>query len=275
MIYTETITLNGKQYLSAEYVREATSFQIDNSNTGYEPAVDGHGYGYQIWRTWHNTFSFVGMGGQLAISIPEKDILFVCNSDSQGDPYHYKAVYDALWSEIVDKVAEETVALDDPAYENMQQTLSKLEVVVPQGSKTSALAEKISGVTYELDENPMGIRSFEIRLDGEAGKVCYHTDRGDKVFPFKLGAYEDTLFPETHYYGKRIAFPADRNYRCLNAAVWKAEDVLLVRTFIIDDYFGNMSAVFTFDGDTVKLEMTKAAEWFLDEYCGEAQGKRG
>ena len=47
-----------------------------------------------------------------------------------------------------------------------------------------------------------------------------------------------------------------------------------MRTYIIDDYFGNMSAVFTFDGDNVLLKMTKTAEWFLDEYCGEAKGKR-
>ena len=45
-----------------------------------------------------------------------------------------------------------------------------------------------------------------------------------------------------------------------------------MRTYVIDDYFGNMAAVFTFDGDRVQLSMTKTAEWFLEEYCGEAGG---
>ena len=42
---------------------------------------------------------------------------------------------------------------------------------------------------------------------------------------------------------------------------------------MIDDYFGNMAAEFTFDGDSVKLGITKTAEWFMDEYVGQAEGK--
>jgi len=57
-------------------------------------------------------------------------------------------------------------------------------------------------------------------------------------------------------------------------AVWENENTLLVRTYVIDDYFGNMAARFVFDGDSVSLSMTKTAEWFLDEYTGDAEGKR-
>ena len=46
----------------------------------------------------------------------------------------------------------------------------------------------------------------------------------------------------------------------------------MIRSYVIDDYFGNMAAVFRFDGDEVKLKITKTAEWFLDEYAGSAEG---
>lgn len=47
-----------------------------------------------------------------------------------------------------------------------------------------------------------------------------------------------------------------------------------MRTYIIDDYFGNMAARFVFDKDAVSLQITKTAEWFLEEYAGDADGHR-
>lgn len=45
---------------------------------------------------------------------------------------------------------------------------------------------------------------------------------------------------------------------------------------IIDDYLGNMDAFFTFseDGQELSLTMRKTAEDFLDEYKGDAAGRR-
>lgn len=45
-----------------------------------------------------------------------------------------------------------------------------------------------------------------------------------------------------------------------------------MRTYVIDDYFGNMAATFAFQGKELTLSMTKTAEWFLEEYCGQAKG---
>ena len=266
--------LRGKRYLSEQYVREATSRQIDNGRI--VNAMEGYGYGYQIWNTWKGSYSFCGMGGQLAVCIPEKDFLFVCTSDMQGDADGYAMIYDVLWETVIDRIDGETVPADDAALARMSETLAGLDVNVPAGETDSSLAEKINGVTYELDENRMGMRSFEIRFEENGGTLCYHTDRGDKVLPFGTGRYEDTTFPETHYSGKRINTPLGKGYRCLNAAVWTAPDKLLVRTYVIDDYFGNMAAEFTFDetGENVHLSITKTAEWFLDEYAGQADGRR-
>lgn len=265
--------VGGKRYLSEEYVRAAASKQIDNAAAVADREVSGHGYGYQIWRQWHNSYVFLGMGGQLAICIPDRDFVFCCTSDMQGDADGYDVpINRVLWETVMDKLSDASLPYDDGAYAELNRLLDSLEVSVPFGELDSPMAEKIGGVRYILGENPMGIRSFEIRFTEDGGEVCYHTDRGDKRFPFGVGRYEDTHFPETHYSGRRINEPLGREYRCLNAAVWKAENRLLVRTYVIDDYFGNMAAEFTFDGDRVHLSMTKTAEWFLDEYAGTADG---
>jgi len=266
--------LNGKQYLSEEYVKDATANHISTPKDRTGDAFFGNGYGYQIWRASRNTFAFWGMGGQLAISIPDYDMVVVCNGDVQAYDRECDDVYDNLFAQIVDKIGADSIEADDAAYEKMQKTLASLEAVIPAGEKASPLAQQISGKTYVLEENPMGIHSFEIIFEGEKGQVCFHTERGDKVFPFGVGSYEDTFFPETHYSGRRIGTSADRPYRCMHTAVWPKEKELLVRTYVIDDYFGTLSSVFTFDGDQVQLKMSKVAEWFLDEYVGEATGKQ-
>ena len=266
-------TVGGKKLLSREYVEDATANHISNDE-GKHDAMHGHGYGYQIWRTFNNTFSFCGMGGQLAVIVPDKDFLFVCTSDTQGDEDGYAPFYNVLFDTVVDRAVDEKLPLDDAAYAKLTALIDGLEANMPRGEKTSPMAKTVGGVSYSVEENKMGIEGFEISFGGDGGTVCLHTNRGDKLFPFGSEKYADTFFPENHYYGQRIGEPANREFRCLNAGVWTDEKTFVLRTYVIDICFGNMTAAFTFDGDEVSLKLTKTAEFFLDEYFGEAKGKR-
>lgn len=276
LLYAHGGMVGGKRYLSEEYVKAATSKQIDNLSfdDGAVDAVIGHGYGYQIWCMRDGAFGFTGMGGQLAVIVPQKDLLFVTNSDTQGDVDGYHIFAEWFFETVAKKVTEDKLPYEDKAYAHMQAVIGGLELNVPFGNVTSPMEESVCGADYALDENPMQMKSFKLEINGTAGMLTYETARGTKYFPFCLGRYADTVFPETHYSGKRIQTPADRPYRCLNCGVWESENTLLIRTYIIDDYFGNMAARFTFEGDSVSLKITKTAEWFLDEYVGEAIGKR-
>lgn len=265
--------LNGKQYISQSYMDAATGNQIDNNRDSLT-FLHGHGYGYQFWRMDHGCFGCLGMGGQLVVCDPERDFLFVCNSDTQGDEGDYVSLAQIMWDEVASKITDEELPFDDTAYGNMTHLLNNLNVNLPAGASTSPLAAQVNGVTYQLNENPMGITSFRLELNGDQSRVVFQTCRGEKVFHFGMGSYADDLFPETHYSGSAINHPLGRSYRCLHAGVWKSEQELLIRTYVIDDYFGNMHTVFTFDGDSVNLVMSKTAEAFLDEYCGKALGHR-
>jgi hypothetical protein len=192
----------------------------------------------------------------------------------QGDADGYQIpIVRTLWKTVLDRMTYEPLPLDADAYDSLQTLLGSLEVSMPFGEKISPMAQKIDGVKYVLGENPMGMTDFTITFAEDGGRVTYSTPRGEKVFVFGLGQYADTVFPETHYSGKRINTPLGKGYRCLNAGVWKDENRFLVRSYVIDDYFGNMSAEFTFGENGVHLQITKTAEWFMDEYVGSADGK--
>ena len=57
-------------------------------------------------------------------------------------------------------------------------------------------------------------------------------------------------------------------YDCAVSAAWKDENRLQIFVQIIDRYFGTCTMTFSFKDDYLTLEMTKAAEAFLDEYEG-------
>jgi len=64
---------NGKQIVSAEYLREATADHVKCAGINTEDA-NFHGYGYQFWRTpIADTFMCDGNYGQYCLVIPKKE----------------------------------------------------------------------------------------------------------------------------------------------------------------------------------------------------------
>ena len=92
--------LNGKQYISADYIKEATSFQTATCVTGPVPS-ESQGYGLQFWIGEHNSIVCYGMGGQLAILLPEYNTAIVTTADTQGYQGGNQVIYDAIFRHIL------------------------------------------------------------------------------------------------------------------------------------------------------------------------------
>ena len=92
--------LNGKQYISADYIKEATSFQTATCVTGPVPS-ESQGYGLQFWVGEHNSSVCYGMGGQLAILLPEYNTAIVTTADTQGYQGGNQVIYDAIFRHIL------------------------------------------------------------------------------------------------------------------------------------------------------------------------------
>jgi len=275
LLYLNDGNWNGKQLLSEQWCREATSKQIDNGDE-QDGATHGYGYGYQIWRARGNTFAFVGMGDQFAICSREHDAVFVCTADHQDNRVEYRlGLFEEVFTHFFDKLDAEELPEDPAAYLALRRRCENLIPLPVPGAMTSNTMKKVDGVRYELDENPMGIKSFVLNFDNAAQEVRfdYDTVRGEKSLTYRFGGRMDQDFPEEHYWGVCMTVPVNRCYTCQTGAAWDGE-TLVLKAWITDMYFGTTTARFTFTEDGVKLVMTKAAEWFLDEYNGEACGKK-
>ncbi len=265
---------NGEQLLNEAYIKEAT----DNLTANYpkaSPDYDRQGYGYQFWRTNGNTFACFGMGGQIAVMDPEKDMILVTTADTQGDGPSMGHIVDGFVN-LITKNAGEPMPESD-IHGELLTYCSALRLSEAIGDPFSLTEAKIDGVEYVLEPNRMGMKRFKFTFTDDGGVFSYTNAQGDKELEFGRVGYGNKygLFPEEGYTKETgmVSVPGHK-YKCAASAAWKDADTLSLRVQIIDDYFGNMTASFAFKDNGVSVEMKKTAEAFLNEYWGTAAGKR-
>lgn len=274
-IFLKNGKVNGEQLISEEYVKEATSVQIETDTFGNGGNIfKAIGYGYQIWYTEENGFAFNGMGNQHAFCYPEKDLMIVCTADNQGKAEDTSRVLrEAVKRLIVRRCSDTPLPEDSRAQEELKNTLENLTLYVPKGGKQGAEAERINGKKYKLLDNPLGIKWIKFEFSEDGGKMHYENARGIKTIEFGNGEYKEGTFPETHYSGEVFGTPANRELKCLAAGVWPQENHLLLRVNIVDVSIGNLTFSFGFRDNKIGFRASKSAEAFLDDYVGLSGGE--
>lgn len=255
----------GKQLLSRQFVEEATSRLI---STGEGDSIEEQGYGYYIWKAYGEGFFFNGMGSQFALCIPEKDLYFVCNADTQGAEHMTDKIMGTFYRMVVPQVVD-ALPENPQAQESLHAYAQSLRLFAAYGERHSELEAAISGKTFQLAPNPMGIEHFELIFGEQECAFVYKNAQGEKFIVFGRGENRFGEFPQDGYSDFVCGLPGKRRYRCAASAAWQGH-TLWLKVQIVDDYFGNMDARFEFrpDGTFERLVMKRAAEEFLKEYQG-------
>ncbi len=267
-------TWQGKRYLNEQYIKDAVDPVVPNDPYGFSDMHDTNGYGYQFWGAPRGCFATLGMGNQVSFCDPAHDLIFVINSDNQGNPNSYEQIFRALYSNILDHVGD-PLPEDPAALAELNAYLAERKLFALDKATTSPMAQKVSGKTFVCDESPSGIKWFRLDFVGDEGKLTYENAQGEKVMPLGFGHNVFAKFPEEGYSREVGSVRCPGNYYdAAFSADWPAENTLRVRVQVIDTYFANLSMMFGFrDENTVTLRMTKAAEDFLDEYKGIVNAK--
>ena len=255
---------NGKQLLPEAYVKAATSYQIATKEAEGDSEFYGRGYGYQIWINPYG-FSFMGMGGQVAYCVPDKGLVIVFTADNQGNGDATKIVYDLVVENIIKKASDESLPENAKAFGEMTKALENMEIPCVSGNDTSKKLSSIDGKTFVCTDEDAKITSFRFDFDGDEGVLTYMTPRGKKTLKFGIGKNVECNLYEPQYYGTAIGTPNNKGYRSLCSGAWKSDTVFILKVQVVDDYFGNMTFVFNL-GNNPTLNVTKNAEWFLNEY---------
>ena len=262
-------SFQGRSLINEDYIKTATSAVVDNSEVKLG-SVFGHGYGYQIWRAPRDGYAFVGMGGQITVTIPSKRLIFVINSDTQGNAAAYDIIVNGFLSFIVDRISDTPLQPDANAFLKLNEQISNLKLFALKGIDGSELISKINDQTYICDKNNLGMTKFKFTFNQNGGEFKYTNEQGDKVIAFGINANVFGNFPQFGY-SDQVGCVVTTNGHTYKDAVslrFTEKNKLQMKVQIIDEYFGTLLATFAFVDDEVACKFTPAAEYFLREYDG-------
>lgn len=264
---------NGEQILNEEYITAATSKLIETWEEGTEKDFKSHGYGYQIWRTYNNSYMFYGMGCQFAVCVPEKDMILIYNGDNQG----HEGAEDIVVRNFFEIIARQ--GSDSPLEPNSEAEEAlkcPMKLMVAKGAAYSDLQEKINGTVFKIQPNRMNFTEVSLRFSEDCCYFDYINAQGKKRLPFGMLKNVIDQFPQegySHQVGGE--WTKGHYYRCATSAAWLSEKKLHIKIQVIDEYFGRMDIILEFsDAAKVHINITKTAEYFFDEYFGSATGER-
>ena len=263
---------NGKELLPYEYMLKATTKRMPNLNENDYHMRSSEGYGYQMWISKYG-FGLYGMGSQLAFLFPDKNLMFVCQGDTQSsNDTSPDRIYDMFIDTIYDSLSDVQLDENIESYKKLEETIQNLELNNDFGEAHSSYEKKISGKTFDLLPNPMGWKWFKIDTNEADGVITYENSRGIKKIKFGMGKFIKGTFPETDYYDLIVDTKSNRELDSISSLTFLSETEILIRNYIIDTNLGNCFMVFSFKGDEVGIEFNKRAEFFLDDYQGFAGG---
>ncbi len=133
MLYHNGGVWAGERILSTEYVREATSKQIDTASEaiGNPPALDNFvGYGFQIWMCRHpGCYRADGAFGQYSVVHPKLDMIVSIN-ETAGSAHWAQKTLDCIWR-FFERLEAEPFVADDAADARLKNRMQRLSLPKP------------------------------------------------------------------------------------------------------------------------------------------------
>lgn len=234
----------GEQLLDEKLVRLAAScLSSTDVRGGY--GDERQGYGMQIWRTRNNGFMLYGLGGQLALCLPDKDIILVTTADVQGYNGGLELIIDSFFRDVYDKIEDGHNGGGNALYEEFE--LPKL----------SGKAQSFCG-DYRFQENAMGLKTMRIETNSTGGRLIYENTDGKHTLDFG--------YTEPH----RAPFPV---YLCdsITSGGWVEENRLIIKSRFIGEIVGSVTMELYVRDEYLTISSRKEEGSGFSEYNGIAQ----
>ena len=148
---------DGRQLVSAGWIDEATSAQVDTSGTDHD--LDGRqGYGFQFWRNRLSGYRADGAFGQFCIVLPEQDAVVVLTS---ALPVAQLAL-DLVWHHLLPAFGDSPLPpIEGPLADSLADALAALTLPTIAGAATSPTADRVTGIRFSFDDRKISSVTLE------------------------------------------------------------------------------------------------------------------
>lgn len=237
-LYLQKGKWHGKQLLPETWVNDATSAQVSNG----DPATGGdwnQGYGYQFWRSRHNSYRADGAFGQYCVVMPEHDAVLAIYANHADMP----VILELAWKHILPAL---TGGGSSPL------TIPPQAVPLAKGEATSPMVEQISGKDWTLEPNIEGVKKLRLTFDSK--RCLLDVFMAGRRFTLPIGT--DVWLEGVHFVDGRPQPIASRG-------VWENDSTFAAKICFTerpDDW----TQRFVFDGDTLAVTGRKIRYGFTE-----------
>jgi CubicO group peptidase (beta-lactamase class C family) len=258
---------NGKQLIPKEWIKEATSFQIKNSDEPEEKrslSDWAQGYAYQMWRGRNNTVRLDGMAGQFVVLIPDKDAIVVFTANNSNTQKQLNLIHTYL----IPAIKSDKSLVPAPV---IQQALVRKASTLTIGSGLeksldSGFEKTISGKEFILSENDNKIQSVYFTFKN--GECSFAMKRDNIVSSVKAGIKEwqisntssaSLLAPPRSNFSKSV----DASYTIMKPVMkvaaryaWTEEKTLEITGRFVEETLGSETIVCKFSEQNNEVRIT-------------------
>lgn len=244
-LYLQKGKWQGKQLVPWQWVEEATARQTSN---GSSPNSDwDQGYGYQFWRSRHNTYRGDGAFGQYCMIIPEFDAVVVITSGVRD----MQSVMNLVWNKLLPAMKQKSLPENAVERRQLEAKLAGLVVKLPPGQPTMPLASKVSGKWFSFPQNDRGIEAVSFDFNSSTPVLNVRTTGGEIRTPIGIGSWRKTPNGFASGLDKFLSVP-DSPLVAAGGA-WSANDVFNVKLVLYQTPFYS-ALTFKFAGEQLLFD---------------------
>ncbi|WP_158860303.1 serine hydrolase domain-containing protein [Lunatibacter salilacus] len=170
---------HGKQLISPNWIEAASSSQIIQDPTAPAERVDAsdwlQGYGYQMWRSRHDSYRADGAFGQYILVLPRMDAVIAITSETSN----MQGLIDLVWEHLLPAFDGEVSNEDD---QKLKGVLSDLAIRPKEGVANSKVELSLSGNRYGFEGK---VQELEFTFKNDKCEVFLVED--GETFRFTLG----------------------------------------------------------------------------------------
>lgn len=245
LLYLQKGKWNGKQLIPASWVEQATSMQTSN---GSSPSSDwDQGYGYQFWRSRHNSFRGDGAFGQYCMIIPELDAVIAITSGVRD----MQKVMNLVWDKLLPAMKPRRLAENPSARGQLAARLSGLAVKFPTGAASSVQAGNVSGKWFDFEENDRGVRSLSFDFKSASTVLIVQTASGEVRMPVGMNSWARSRGSFTNGLNRALSVP--ENPLVAASGAWTTDNTFTLKIVLYETPFYS-TVNFKFEGDRLAID---------------------
>ncbi|MDQ2668016.1 MAG: beta-lactamase family protein [Gemmatimonadota bacterium] len=244
-LYLQKGKWKGRQLIPAAWVDEATSRQTSN---GSAPTSDwDQGYGYQFWRSRHDTYRGDGAFGQYMMVMPQYDAVVAITSGVRD----MQAVMNLVWDKLLPAFSPTPLAENSAARDTLRAKLATLSVRMPAGRGNAALAARVSGKWYDVAANDRGITAVSLDLNASTPALLVRTAAGEMRTSIGMGTWTRSRKGFNSGIDQMLSVLPQPAVAASGA--WTADSVFTVKLIAPETPFYS-TLTFAFSGDTMSFD---------------------